>query len=156
MDPLDKEHKHLDTIELKAPRLAQYMRKAWKGHQNTVYFVTYSLLNGKDWSSIKQDRTQSSSATHLVTLQRFLWNMIGWNNWVQKLLENQMEKLFNSPKVHNQANQTQSQIMIERETSLPWALRTNFNVEDERNHDRTEKPVVCRAIRERKITSNQW
>ena len=34
--------------------------------------------------------------------------------------------------------------MIERETSLPWALHTNFNVEDETNHDRTEKPVVCR------------
>ena len=34
--------------------------------------------------------------------------------------------------------------MIERDTSLPWALHTNFNVEDGTNHDRTEKPVVCR------------
>ena len=36
---------------------------------------------------------------YLVFLQRFPWNMIGWKNWVQKLLVNQMEKLFNSPEV---------------------------------------------------------
>ena len=34
---MDKEHKDLDTIDLEAPRLAQYMHKAWKKHQNTVY-----------------------------------------------------------------------------------------------------------------------
>ena len=37
VDPVDKEHKDPDTIDLEAPRLAQYMHKAWKKHQNTVY-----------------------------------------------------------------------------------------------------------------------
>ena len=30
--PMDKEHKDPDTIDLEAPRLAQYMHKAWKKH----------------------------------------------------------------------------------------------------------------------------
>ena len=33
VDPMDKEHKDLDTIDLNAPRPAQYMHKAWKKHQ---------------------------------------------------------------------------------------------------------------------------
>ena len=42
-DLLDKEHKDLDTIDLEAPRLAQYMHKAMKRHQNTVYWVDINL-----------------------------------------------------------------------------------------------------------------
>ena len=33
VDPMDKEHKDLDTIDLGTPRRAQNMRKAWKKHQ---------------------------------------------------------------------------------------------------------------------------
>ena len=43
LDPIDKEHKDPDTIDLEAPRLAQYMHKAWKKHQNTVYWVYINL-----------------------------------------------------------------------------------------------------------------
>ena len=32
VDPMDKEHKDPDTIDLEAPRLAHYMHKAWKKH----------------------------------------------------------------------------------------------------------------------------
>ena len=35
LDPMDKNHKDPDTIDLNAPRHAQYMHKAWKKHQNT-------------------------------------------------------------------------------------------------------------------------
>ena len=68
-----------------------------------------------------------------------------------------MEKLFNNPKVPNQANQIQTQIMIERgpvvcrdASHAQGASQTrsshdskNFNVEDKTNHDRTGRPVVC-------------
>ena len=30
VDPMNKEHKDLETIDLKAPRLARYMQTAWK------------------------------------------------------------------------------------------------------------------------------
>ena len=43
VDPMDKEHKDPDTIDLEAPRLAQYMHKAWKKHQNTAYWVDINL-----------------------------------------------------------------------------------------------------------------
>ena len=43
VDPMDKQHKDLETIDLNAPRLAQYMHKAWKKHQNTVYWVDINL-----------------------------------------------------------------------------------------------------------------
>ena len=36
---MDKEHKDPEKNDLKAPRLARYMHKAWKKHQNTVYWV---------------------------------------------------------------------------------------------------------------------
>ena len=32
-----------DTIDLEAPRLAQCVHKAWKKHQNTVYWVDINL-----------------------------------------------------------------------------------------------------------------
>ena len=43
VDPMDKNHKDLDTIDLNAPRHAQYMHKAWKKHQNTVHWVEINL-----------------------------------------------------------------------------------------------------------------
>ena len=96
---------------------------------------TSTLLWRKDWSSIKHDRTLSfftkhsqlivsrklfgwkleKSKTrrymrHLGLLQRFPWSMTGWKIWVQKLLDNQKEKLRDKQKVPNQANQIQTQI----------------------------------------------
>ena len=42
-DPMDKNHKDPETIDLNEPRHAQYMHKAWKRHQNTVYWVDINL-----------------------------------------------------------------------------------------------------------------
>ena len=41
--PMDNNHKNLDTIDLSVPRHAQYMRKAWKRHQNAVFWVDINL-----------------------------------------------------------------------------------------------------------------
>ena len=43
VDPMDKNHKDPSTIDLNEPRHAQYMHKAWKKHQNTVYWVDTNL-----------------------------------------------------------------------------------------------------------------
>ena len=42
-----KNHKDPDTIDLEALRLAQYMHKAWKKHQNTVYWVDIKFAQKK-------------------------------------------------------------------------------------------------------------
>ena len=148
VDPMDKNHKDPDTINLEAPRHAQYMHKAWKKHKNTVSWVDINLALKKDWSSVKHDRTLSFFTKHsqlivsrrllrlklgksytrkymrfLVLHQRFPWNMTGWKNLVQKLLDNQMEKLFNNPKIPNQAKQIQTQIMRERGNTLSVATQ---------------------------------
>ena len=43
VDPMDKNHKDDETIDFNAPRHAHYMHKAWKRHQNTVYWVDINL-----------------------------------------------------------------------------------------------------------------
>ena len=47
VDPLDKEHKDPDTIDLGPPRLARCLQTAWKKHQNTVYWVDIRLAQKK-------------------------------------------------------------------------------------------------------------
>ena len=47
VDPMDKDHKDPETIDLEAPRLAQYMHTAWKKHQNTVSLVDINLAQKK-------------------------------------------------------------------------------------------------------------
>ena len=43
VDPMNKEHKDPDEINLIAPRLAWYKPKVWKEHQYTVYWVDIKL-----------------------------------------------------------------------------------------------------------------
>ena len=47
VDPMNKERKDPETVDLKAPRLARYKRKTWKKHQNTVYWVDIRLAQKK-------------------------------------------------------------------------------------------------------------
>ena len=65
VDPMDRNHKVPDTINLEAPRLAQYMHKPWKEHQNTVYGVDINLAlkNG-----LKFNQTRSNAVILHETL----------------------------------------------------------------------------------------
>ena len=58
VDPMDKNRKDLGTINMKAPRHAQYMHKAWKRHQNTVYWVEINLAL---WKGLKFYQTRSNA-----------------------------------------------------------------------------------------------
>ena len=57
-------------------------------------------------------------ARHLGLLQRSPWGTTGVENWVQKMLNDQKDKLCNTSKVSNWTNQFQTQIMIERDNPL--------------------------------------
>ena len=48
VDPMNKEHKDPDIIDLEAPRLARYKHKTWKKHPNTVYWVDIKLAQTKE------------------------------------------------------------------------------------------------------------
>ena len=58
VDPTDKEQNDPDTIDLEAARLAQYMHKAWKKHQNTVYWVDINLAL-ETWLKFYQTRANA-------------------------------------------------------------------------------------------------
>ena len=63
VDPMDKNHKDPDTIDLNAPRHAQYMHKAWERHQNTVYWVDINLTMKKGLKFYQIERYHSSRNT---------------------------------------------------------------------------------------------
>ena len=77
VNPMHKNHKDPNELDLTKPRLAFYQK-----HGTCIKIrctgSTYSLLNGKDWSSIKQGRTQSSYTIHsqlIVSRRRLWWNL---------------------------------------------------------------------------------
>ena len=68
VDPMDKNHKDLDTIDLNALRLAQNMHKAWKKHQNTVCWVDINLAIEKGLTFYQ---TRSNAIILQVTLPAY-------------------------------------------------------------------------------------
>ena len=43
VDPRDESHKDPEYIDFFVPRLARYMHKAWKRHQDAVFWVDIDL-----------------------------------------------------------------------------------------------------------------
>ena len=68
VDPMDKNHKDPDTFDLGAPPLAQYMHKAWKKDQNTVYGIDINLALKK---GLKFYQTRSNAVILHETLPAY-------------------------------------------------------------------------------------
>ena len=68
VDPMDKNHKDPDTIDLNAPRHAQYFHKAWKRHQDAVYWVDINLALKK---GLKFYQTRSNAIILHETLPAY-------------------------------------------------------------------------------------
>ena len=62
---MDKNHKDPDVIDLSVPRHAQYLHKAWKRHQNTVYWVDVNLAIAE---GLKFYQTRSNAIIFCDTL----------------------------------------------------------------------------------------
>ena len=62
---MNEDHKDPETVDLKAPRLAQYMQTAWRKHQNTVYWVDIRLAQKK---GLKFYQTRSNAISLYNTL----------------------------------------------------------------------------------------
>ena len=58
VDPMNKEHRDPNKIDMEAPRLAWYHQKKWKKHQNTVYWVDIKLAQ-KKWFKFYQTRSNA-------------------------------------------------------------------------------------------------
>ena len=104
---MDKSHKDPDEIDLSVPRHAHYLHKAWKRHQDAVFWVDINLAIQKGLTSYQ---TRSNAiilqetlpaycipkvvrmeyTCHLGFHQRSLENTNGKENWVQNTLNDQM------------------------------------------------------------------
>ena len=68
VDPMDNNHKDPDTIDLSVPRHAQYTHKAWKRHQDAVYWVDINLAVRK---GLKFFQTRSNAVILQETLPAY-------------------------------------------------------------------------------------
>ena len=68
VDPTDKNHKDPDVIDLSVPRHAQYLHKAWKRHQDAVYWVDINLAIEK---GLKFYQTRSKTIIPQETLPAY-------------------------------------------------------------------------------------
>ena len=68
VDPMNKEHKDPDVINLDAPRLAWCKQTVWEKHQNTVYWVDIKLAEKKGY---KFYQTRSNASISHDTLPAY-------------------------------------------------------------------------------------
>ena len=70
---MDKNHKDPVTIDLNAPRRAQYLHKAWKKHQNAVYWVDINLALKK---GLKFYQTRSNATFFTKHFQLIVFSKV--------------------------------------------------------------------------------
>ena len=68
VNPMDKEHKDPQELDLTKPRLALYKKKTWKRHQDTVYWVDIQLAQRK---GLKFYQTRSNAIILYDTLPAY-------------------------------------------------------------------------------------
>ena len=136
VDPLDKEHKDPEKIELEAPRLARYMHKAWKKHQNTVYWVDIRLAQKK---GLKFRQTRSNAIILYNTLPGYCIPKVVRMETGEIRYEKEYESPRMLPKIslrHDWMKELGSEVNRQAEVNQPTQPNPNPN------HDRTERPVV--------------
>ena len=141
---MDKEHKDPDTIDLEAPRLAQDMHKAWKKHQNTVYWVdiNFALKKGLKFYQTRSNAIIPHETLPACCIPKVVRMEIG---------EVMYEKVYASPRPPPQislkldwmkelgsevARQPEGEVARQSQSSQP--SQPNLNPD----HDRTVRPVV--------------
>ena len=176
VDPMDKNHKDPDTIDLNKPRHAQYMHKAWKRHQNTVYWVDINLAVRK---GLKFYQTRSNAIILHETLPAYCIPKVVRmetgeshiresifmsprpppkislkHDWKRELGSEDAQRPEGQvsatvPEVSNRTNQFQTQVVIERGNLLLEPIeRSNLLLELTREPCKMEekRPVPRRSI----------
>ena len=150
VDPMDKNHKDPDTIDLEAARLAQYMHNAWKKHQNTVSWVDINLALKK---GLKFYQTRSNAIILHETLPAYC---------IPKVIMMESGELVHE-KVHA-SPRPPPKISLKNDWMKEWVSEVARQPEGEvvqqpissqssqpnpnPDHDRKGKPVVCRDTRQ--------
>ena len=142
---MDKNHKDPDTIDLGAPRLAQYMHKGWKKHQNTVYWVDINLALKK---GLKFYQTRSNAIILCDTLPAYCIPKIVRMETEEIISEKVYETPRLPPKIslkHDWMKELGSEVGQQPEGEVAQQYKSSQSSQPNPNpdHDRTERPVVC-------------
>ena len=144
VDPMDEEHMDSDTIDLNAPRHAQYMHEAWKRHQNTVYWVDINLAVAK---GLKFYQTRSNAIILRETFPAFCIPKVVRMETGEVIYEKVYASPRPPPKIslkHDWMKEFGSEVAREpegevaRQTKSSQSTQLNPNP----NNDRTVRPVV--------------
>ena len=146
VDPKNKEHKDLDTIDLEAPRLAQYMHKAWKKHQNTVCWVDINVALKK---GLKFYQTRSNAIILHETLPAYRILKVVRMETGEVIYEKVYASPRPPPKIfskHDWMKELGSEVVRQPEGEVGQQSKSSQSSQPNPNpdHDSTEKPVVCR------------
>ena len=146
VDPMDKNHKDPDTIDLSVPLLAQYMHKAWKKHQDAVYWVDINLALKK---GLKFYQTRSNSIILQETLPAYCIPKVVRMETGEVIYEKVYVSPRPPPKIslkHDWMKEWGSEVARQPEGQVFQQSKSSQSNQPDSNpdHDRTVKPVVCR------------
>ena len=144
VNPLNKEHKDPDTIDLEAPRLAQYMHNAWKKHQNTVYWVDIKLALKK---GLKFYQTRSNAIILHETLPAYCIPKVVRMETGEVIYENVYASPRPPPKIslkHDWMKELGSEVAQRPDGQVARLAKCSHSSQPNPNpdHDRTGRPVV--------------
>ena len=142
----------LVTIDFEAPRHAQYMHKAWKKHQNTVYWVDINLALKKE---LKFYQTRSNAIILHETLPAYCIPKVGRMETGEVVYE----KVYASPRPppmislkHDWMKELRSEVARRPEGQVAQQSKSSQLNQPNPNpdhDDRTGTPVVCRDAKSR-------
>ena len=157
VDPMDKNHIHPDTIDLRAPRHAQYMHEGWKKHQNTVYWIDINLALKK---GLELYQTRSNAIILHNTLPAYCIPKVVRMETGEVIFEKVYASPRPPPKIslkHDWMKELGSEVaqrpdgQVVQQSKSFQSNQTNPNPD----HDRTGQPVVGRDA-SHEPGSNTW
>ena len=145
VDPMDREHKDPDTIDLNIPRHAQYLHNACKRHQDAVYWVDINFALEK---GLKFYQTRSNAIILHETLPAYCIPEVVRMETGEVIFEKENASTRPRPKIslkHDWMKKLGSEVARQSDGKVVQQSKSSQSREQNphRDHDRTGQPVVC-------------
>ena len=146
VDPMDKNHNDPVNIDLEAPRLAQYMHKAWKKHQKYGVLGRHQCCFEERMEvlsdSIERDHSSRNASSLLYS------ESCSNGNWRSHVRESIHASPRPPPKIslkHDWMKELGSEVVRQPEGEVAQQSKSSQSSQPNPNpdHDRTGRPVVC-------------
>ena len=177
VDPMEKNHKDRDVIDLSVPRHAQHMHKAWKRHQNAVYCVDINLALRK---RLKFYQTRSNAIILHETLPAYcipkdvrmetgshtresihvtsasskdlLETRLEKRIWVQIMLNDQKDKLYQP--IPNPSRDRMGQPVVRTDGTVQPVVETNTRTAQDGRQTSGSQEIDTRSFHEEAVRNH--